>query len=441
MARSEPFAGTARAAVDQRGVTVRQGWGWRLNASALVALISVQGPLRAQITPSQALQQRLQEDQLRLRLLEVDDEQRSEQPMIEAAPTQEAHWSGSLQLKTLTLSTPLPRAQALQERLQHWVGQTINDRQLREIRLEIETFYWELDRAVSITIARANPEKGALVLQVSPLVLEAVQVAPDPAHHLSDQLAIGMVTRAVALGSELRPGKIESALLKLNDLWGVDVRARLESGSDGAGRILVLVIRDRNRTGVLLEVDNYLNRYVGTLRTLATLNAANRLGRGERFWVNPSWWGSGQGTGTAPLQLGFDWPLGDNGLLLSTTANAGTYRLVNTGSTLYTGDTAGLSISVLQPLWRRDERSLWVRLSAEGLQFRDARQNLNVDDKRGGVLRGALLAAVTIAGWVRDQPAGCWGDRWATSISMAIPPLKASMRSPPAYRAPTGPSI
>ncbi|NDD46667.1 MAG: hypothetical protein EBZ24_15130, partial [Synechococcaceae bacterium WB9_4xB_025] len=69
-------------------MTVRQGWGWRLNASALVALISVQGPLRAQITPSQALQQRLQEDQLRLRLLEVDDEQRSEQPMIEAAPTQ-----------------------------------------------------------------------------------------------------------------------------------------------------------------------------------------------------------------------------------------------------------------------------------------------------------------------------------------------------------------
>lgn len=393
MARSEPLPGATRAAVDQRRVRSAQRWGWRLTASALVALISHHASVRAQITPSQALQQRLQEDQLRLRLLEVDDDQRSEQPLIEAAPRPETPWSSPLQLKTLALSTTLPEAQALQQQLQRWVGQTINDQQLSAIRLEIETWYWERDRAVSVTIAEANRQEGALILLVTPLVLDAVTVAPDPAHHLSDALAIGMVTRAVPLGSELRPGKIESALLKLNDLWGVDVRARLESDSGGAGRILVLVIRDLNRTGALLEVDNYLNRYVGTLRTLATLTAANRLGQGERVWVNPSWWGSGQGTGTAPLQLGVDWPLGDNGLLLSATANAGRYRLVNTGSTLYTGDTAGLSISLLQPLWRRDERSLWVRLSGEGLQFRDDRQHVNVDDKRSGVLRGALIGS------------------------------------------------
>jgi hypothetical protein len=96
------------------------------------------------------------------------------------------------------------------------VGQTISDEQLREIRLEIETWYWELDRAVSVTVAQVNTDQGSLMVQVSPLVLDAVQVAPNPAHHLSDQQAVNTVTRAVPLGSELRPGKIESALLKLN---------------------------------------------------------------------------------------------------------------------------------------------------------------------------------------------------------------------------------
>ena len=393
MARSQSFARAARAAVDQRSVRSAQRWGWLLKASALLSIALNHNPAGAQITPSQALQQRLQEDQLRLRLLEFDDEQRSDQPLIEAAPRRETAWSGSLQLNKLTLSTTLPKAQDLQQQLQRWVGQTISDEQLREIRLEIETWYWDLDRAVSVTVAQVNTDQGSLMVQVSPLVLDAVQVAPNPAHHLSDQQAINTVTRAVPLGSELRPGKIESALLKLNDLWGVDVRARLESGTGAAGRILVLLISDRNRTGALLEVDNYLNRYVGTLRTLATVNAANHLGRGERFWVNPSWWGSGQGTGTAPLQLGFDWPLGDNGLILSGSANAGRYRLVNTGSTLYTGDTAGISLSLLQPLWRRDEHSLWLRFSGEGLRFRDARQELNVDDKRGGVFRAAVIGS------------------------------------------------
>lgn len=187
MARSQSFAGAARAAVDQRSVRSAQRWGWLLKAPALLAIALNHNPVRAQITPSQALQQRLQEDQLRLRLLEFDDEQRSDQPLIEAAPRRETAWSGSLQLNKLTLSTTLPKAQELQQQLQRWVGQTISDEQLREIRLEIETWYWDLDRAVSVTVAQVNTDQGSLMVQVSPLVLDAVQVAPNPAHHLSDQ--------------------------------------------------------------------------------------------------------------------------------------------------------------------------------------------------------------------------------------------------------------
>ena len=42
----------------------------RVAAPLLVSTVLVATPLQAQITPSQSLQQRLQKDQLRLRLLE-----------------------------------------------------------------------------------------------------------------------------------------------------------------------------------------------------------------------------------------------------------------------------------------------------------------------------------------------------------------------------------
>ena len=50
----------------------------RVAAPLLVSTVLVATPLQAQITPSQSLQQRLQEDQLRLRLLELESDQRDD---------------------------------------------------------------------------------------------------------------------------------------------------------------------------------------------------------------------------------------------------------------------------------------------------------------------------------------------------------------------------
>lgn len=58
---------------------------WVLVALGLVSL-AVASPLQAQITPSQSLQQRLQEDQLRLRLLELDEADADAAPLIRRRP-------------------------------------------------------------------------------------------------------------------------------------------------------------------------------------------------------------------------------------------------------------------------------------------------------------------------------------------------------------------
>ena len=59
----------------------------RVAAPLLVSTVLVATPLQAQITPSQSLQQRLQKDQLRLRLLELESDQRDDPSRDRSSPT------------------------------------------------------------------------------------------------------------------------------------------------------------------------------------------------------------------------------------------------------------------------------------------------------------------------------------------------------------------
>lgn len=392
MGGGEPLPGAAGEEVDQRPLK-GSGREQRALALLLACFSTVAAPADAQITPSQSLQQRIQEDQLRLRLIESEDSERDDdQPLIRMDSEGSTIGPEPFTLRKLELETGLPDVRGLQQQLQHWIGSTIDGEARQRIQEAIAAWYRRRDLLVAVNFSVVDSTGGNLRIDIAPLRLTAVEVNREIPHRLKDGRAIETVLAAAPLGTALRPGKLESALLKLNDLWGIRVRGRLRPGPEADSRTLVLDVSDSDRNGVLLELDNYLNPYVGTMRLLATLSSANNLGSGERVWLNPSWWGGAQGTGTAPLQLGVDWPLGFDGLLMSASANAGSYRLFNTGETSYTGETAGVSLSALQPLWRRDDQSLWLRLSGEGVHFRDDRDRLNIDDKQGAVARASLIA-------------------------------------------------
>ena len=107
----------------------------RVATGLLLCSLLVATPLRAQITPSQSLQQRLQEDQLRLRLLELESDQRDDdQPLIRSAPVgSEAEWS-TFQLTNLELLGDLNGIPELEQQLQRWIGASITPADLQEIR-------------------------------------------------------------------------------------------------------------------------------------------------------------------------------------------------------------------------------------------------------------------------------------------------------------------
>ena len=354
------------------------------------------GPLHvaAQITPSQSLQQQLQDDQKRDTLERLDGRDEQQQPVLEASPFINVTVPDGLRLEGLRIEGVLPEnAAGLEQLLQPWVGVEVNQAALRQMRAEILRWYGDRDQLVAVQFPAQDVTGGVLIVRILESRLGGVRVNDKLKHHLSDAIALSYISSAVPLGTVIRPGKLESALLKLNDLAGVEVRARLEPGQLPGTTEVVLDIRDGDRHNVVLDVDNYLNRFSGAIRTSVEFNASNPLGRGGRLWVKPSWWGNAQGTGTAPIMAGFKMPIGSDGLQLGLTANYSEYRVLDELYDLdFNGATFGSDLSLVQPLWRRPDRSLLLSLGGSYFSFDDYLGDLEIDDKQAGVARASIVS-------------------------------------------------
>ena len=354
------------------------------------------GPLQvaAQITPSQSLQQQLQDDQKRDTLERLDGRDEQQQPVLEASPFINVTVPDGLRLEGLRIEGVLPEnAAGLEQLLQPWVGVEVNQAALRQMRAEILRWYGDRDQLVAVQFPAQDVKGGVLIVRILESRLGGVRVNDKLKHHLSDAIALSYISSAVPLGTVIRPGKLESALLKLNDLAGVEVRARLEPGQLPGTTEVVLDIRDGDRHNVVLDVDNYLNRFSGAIRTSVEFNASNPLGRGGRLWVKPSWWGNAQGTGTAPIIAGFKMPIGSDGLQLGLTANYSEYRVLDELYDLdFNGATFGSDLSLVQPLWRRPDRSLLLSLGGSYFSFDDYVGDLEIDDKQAGVARASIVS-------------------------------------------------
>ena len=354
------------------------------------------GPLQvaAQITPSQSLQQQLQDDHKRDTLERLDGRDEQQQPVLEESPFINVTVPDGLRLEGLRIEGVLPEnAAGLEQLLQPWVGVEVNQAALRQMRAEILRWYGDRDQLVAVQFPAQDVKGGVLIVRILESRLGGVRVNDKLKHHLSDAIALSYISSAVPLGTVIRPGKLESALLKLNDLAGVEVRARLEPGQLPGTTEVVLDIRDGDRHNVVLDVDNYLNRFSGAIRTSVEFNASNPLGRGGRLWVKPSWWGNAQGTGTAPIMAGFKMPIGSDGLQLGLTANYSEYRVLDELYDLdFNGATFGSDLSLVQPLWRRPDRSLLLSLGGSYFSFDDYVGDLEIDDKQAGVARASIVS-------------------------------------------------
>lgn len=182
---------------------------------------------------------------------------------------------------------------------------------------------------------------------------------------LSDSLANSYLS-GLDSGDIIAIGPLESRLLLLSDLAGVNVRSTLVPGATvGASDLVVDVIPGRTVTGSV-EADNAGNRYTGEYRVGATVNVNNITGHGDVASLRVLTSGPGLKYGRASYQRQF----GKATAGIAYTALE--YRLAKEFKSLQAHGTAKIaSVYGSYPLIRSRNNNLYALAGFDAKTFQD----------------------------------------------------------------------
>lgn len=229
-----------------------------------------------------------------------------------------------------------------------------------------------VDGAVTITVAEGR--YGKVVLRNE--------------SNLSDGVARQLLS-GLNEGDTITIAPLESRLLQLAALPGVNVKSSLVPGASTGASDLIVDVSPGQRISGSLDADNHGSRYTGEYRTGATLNLNNALGRADvaTLRVLTSWEGLNYGRAAFQMQAG----RADLGVAYT----ALKYDLGREFEGLQAHGTARItSLYGRYPLIRSRAGNLYAQLGVDAKQFRDeldATTPVTVTDKETRVGMLSLL--------------------------------------------------
>lgn len=274
-----------------------------------------------------------------------------------------------------------------------YLNRPVSLQDLETLRGVIRDAYRARNLLALVRIDPSGPRGGTLVITVTEARMGEVKINRSVPHHRNEGIARATVLASVPGNTLLRLDKLTSALLKLNDLAGTRVSSTLQAGPAVGQTDVVLTIRDTDRSSGELNINNEINRYLGTVDADLTLIAANHLGRGEQLVLDGQWWFNNVNTGSLGGSLAYQMPVTPDGGKINIDANTNSYRLLDE---LYSSDSSGYSanarLGFQHPLWRRPKLSLWSGISGETNRYVDTVKSIEVRDKNSRVGRLSLTA-------------------------------------------------
>lgn len=274
-----------------------------------------------------------------------------------------------------------------------YLNRPISLRDLETLRQAIRDAYRAHNLLALVRIDPGTLRGGTLVISITEARMGEVKINHSVPHHLNEGIARATVLASVPRQTLLRLDKLTSALLKLNDLAGARVHSTLQAGSGPGLTDVVLTISDTDRSSGELNINNEINRFLGTVDADLTLIASNHLGRGEQLVLDGQWWFNNVNTGSVGGSLAYQMPVTPDGGKINLYANINSYRLLDE---LYSSDSQGYSanarLGFQQPLWRRPRLSFWGGISGEYNQYVDNVQSVEIRNKDSRVGRLSLLA-------------------------------------------------
>lgn len=203
--------------------------------------------------------------------------------------------------------------------------------------------------------------------------------------NLSDALVL-KILGGVNSGDPITNDTLESRLLLLSDIPGVNIKSTLVPGDTPGSSDLVVDITPGKRVSGSVDVDNAGNRYTGEYRLGGTVNFNNLLGQGDVFSLRAITSGSGLNYGRASYQMQFG--KATAGIAYSRLA----YELGKEFAPLRANGTAEVaSVYGSYPLIRSRNTNLNAGLNYDHRTFQDKVDVIpSVTDKKANVLTGSL---------------------------------------------------
>jgi hemolysin activation/secretion protein len=219
---------------------------------------------------------------------------------------------------------------------------------------------------------------------------------------LSDGLAQQLLA-GLNSGDTILIAPLESRLLQLSDLPGVNVKSTLTPGASVGASDLIVDVTPGKRLNGSIDVDNSGGRYTGAYRTGVTLNINNPSGHGDVVTLRAltSW--DGLNYGRAAYQLQF--VRADVGVAYT----ALDYELGREFESLQAHGTAQIaSVYGRYPLLRSRSNNLYAQINLDGKTFQD---KLDVTNPPTVIDKKAKVAMLSLVGDHRDA---FGGGGWST---------------------------
>lgn len=194
-------------------------------------------------------------------------------------------------------------------------------------------------------------------------------------------------------GTLFRVDKLSSAVLKLNELGGVNADACIQAGAIPGTSDVVLSLKRGPVVKADVQLDNYVVRYTGPYEIQGNLGLEGAFRGGERIAFTGGYSGNVNWYGSRQLGMLANVPLTPGGLSLVGSLNWADYRSLEQFTVdNYTGFYTSAQLGLSQVLWRRPTAGLSARLVGSLNHYEDSVFNtITYDNRTSAVGRFSLI--------------------------------------------------
>ena len=263
------------------------------------------------------------------------------------------------------------------------LGQRVSFADLEALAARVTARYREAGYVLAqVVLPAQDVAGGAVAMSVIEGKLGAIRIESEGALPVSEAV-VRKILGPLQPGMPLQRRQLERSMLLLTDLPGIAPQSSLESGTEAGTFDLVVDLKAAKRINFSIDADNYGSRATRETRVGAFMRVNSPSGVGDNLDFRLL---SSTGRGLAFGRIGYERPLGSNGLRAGVAYSHLQYELIKELAALGATGRANVSeASLSMPLMRSRLDNFFGRLSFEHKALTDdlsavgqsSRKNIN----------------------------------------------------------------